>query len=380
MVTREKYGCRYIQVNNLDPRVDDALLSSVFSTAGAINSVKITHDRSGQHGLSTAHIEFMDHLGAEAAMVTLNGRKIYDTSVVLSWATNYSHRPREDTSAHFHLWAGDLAPEVDEVMLGRMFGSYASLSDARVMYDPATGRTRCFGFLAFRDKQDAEKALAQQQGRMLGSKPIRLNWAHQKNGMAAAENVQAVSGSGMYSSAAAFEHPKKPALNYNQVVTQASQLNTTIYIGNVPPNTTFDMLQPVFQAYGYVQDIKVHADRGFAFVKMDTHENAAMAICYLTGAFFNGAKLKVSWGKDKAADLAAAAYVQPQQQFYSYAGYGYAGGYPAYGAMPNQYYGYNQQAAYDPSTYAAYYQQYQAAMEAAAQQQQQQQQQQDAPQ
>ena len=44
---------------------------------------------------------------------------------------------------------------------------------------------------------------------------------------------------------------------------------------------------------------RFQADRGFAFVKMDTHENAAMAICQLNGYNVNGRPMKCSWGKDR---------------------------------------------------------------------------------
>jgi RNA recognition motif-containing protein len=44
----------------------------------------------------------------------------------------------------------------------------------------------------------------------------------------------------------------------------------------------------------------MQADRGFAFVKLDTHEHAAMAICQLQGVTVQGRPIKCSWGKDRA--------------------------------------------------------------------------------
>jgi hypothetical protein len=35
-------------------------------------------------------------------------------------------------------------------------------------------------------------------------------------------------------------------------------------------------LVPLFQNFGYVLETRLQADRGFAFVKMDSHENAAL--------------------------------------------------------------------------------------------------------
>ncbi len=43
----------------------------------------------------------------------------------------------------------------------------------------------------------------------------------------------------------------------------------------------------------------MQADRGFAFVKLDTHENAANAICNLQNVPVHGRPIKCSWGKDR---------------------------------------------------------------------------------
>ena len=45
----------------------------------------------------------------------------------------------------------------------------------------------------------------------------------------------------------------------------------------------------------------MQADRGFAFVKLDTHENAAMAIIQLQGQLVHGRPIKCSWGKDRSS-------------------------------------------------------------------------------
>jgi nucleolysin TIA-1/TIAR len=65
--------------------------------------------------------------------------------------------------------------------LSKAFTAFGSLSDARVMWDMNSGKSRGYGFLAFRDKTDAEQAIAAMNGEWLGSRAIRVNWANQKN-------------------------------------------------------------------------------------------------------------------------------------------------------------------------------------------------------
>jgi RNA recognition motif-containing protein len=58
-----------------------------------------------------------------------------------------------------------------------------------------------------------------------------------------------------------------------------------------------NVLRP--QGYGYIVEIRMQADRGFAFVKLDTHENAALAIVQLQNQLVHGRPVKCSWGKDR---------------------------------------------------------------------------------
>jgi len=44
----------------------------------------------------------------------------------------------------------------------------------------------------------------------------------------------------------------------------------------------------------------MQADRGFAFVALDTHGHAAMAIVQLQGQMAHGQPIKYSWGTDRA--------------------------------------------------------------------------------
>ncbi|CAO3693567.1 unnamed protein product [Umbelopsis ramanniana] len=71
-------------------------------------------------------------------------------------------------------------------------------------------------------------------------------------------------------------------------------------------------LVPFFQQYGYVMDIRLQGERGFAFVKLDTHINAAIAIVSLQGVNIAGRPARLSWGKDRsAANATATTYAYP---------------------------------------------------------------------
>lgn len=163
------------------------------------------------------------------------------------------------------------------------------------MWDMKTGRSRGYGFVAFRERQDAEKALSSMDGEWLGSRAIRCNWANQK-GQPSISQQQAMTAMGMTPTTPFGHHhfPTHGVQSYEMIVSQTPQWQTTCYVGNLTPYTTQNDLVPLFQNFGYVVETRFQADRGFAFVKMDTHENAAMAICQLSGYNVNGRPLKCS--------------------------------------------------------------------------------------
>ncbi|KAJ2961261.1 hypothetical protein NQZ79_g3504 [Umbelopsis isabellina] len=291
-------GCKALYVGNLDSRVTDYMLYEIFSVVGQVDNVKIIMDRNYQHGgMNYGFVEFVDHLSAEQALLAMNGRKIFTSEIRVNWAVQGATQ-KEDTSNHFHIFVGDLSPEVDDTILTKAFSAFGTMSDARVMWDQNTGKSRGFGFVSFREKADAEQAISTMNGEWLGSRAIRCNWANQK-------------------AAGASGGSPAQSLSYESVLAQTPPHQTTVYIGNLPHGFQQHDLAPYFQPYGYVSDIRMQAERGFAFVTLDSHENAAHAIVALNGADIGGRPARLSWGKDRAAGGGAA---------YGAGAYGYGGG------------------------------------------------------
>jgi hypothetical protein len=96
-------------------------------------------------------VDYYDRRSAALAIMTLHGRHIYGQAIKVNWA--YASTQREDTSGHFHIFVGDLSSEVNDATLYACFSAYPSCSDARVMWDNKTGRSRGYGFVSFRNQQ-----------------------------------------------------------------------------------------------------------------------------------------------------------------------------------------------------------------------------------
>ncbi|KAL0083526.1 hypothetical protein F4703DRAFT_1795071 [Phycomyces blakesleeanus] len=327
-------GCKALYVGNLDSRVNEEILTQIFAAISEVDNVKIIHDRYATHGsMNYGFVEFQDHQGAEIALQSMAGRKVFGQDIRVNWATQGSTQ-KEDTSGHYHIFVGDLSPEVNDNVLTKAFSPFRSTSnkrkkkrktgkkrkrgkkekcyskrltktwgginsEARVMWDQTTGKSRGFGFVAFRDKADAEQAIATMNGEWLGSRAIRCNWANQK---ASGQPGMPVAGPPAATMERQFDSVATSAnMSYEQIFAQTPHYQTTVYIGNLPHGITQQDIAPYFQQYGYVTDIRLQSDRGYAFVKMDSHANAATSIFALQGFAIGGRPAKLSWGKDRTA-------------------------------------------------------------------------------
>ncbi|KAI8373581.1 hypothetical protein EDC96DRAFT_498858 [Choanephora cucurbitarum] len=273
-----------VYVGNLDQRVTENTLLEYFAPMGAVTTIKIIamHRNGPFPSVNYGFIEFADAAAADKAIQELNGYKILDYEIKVNWAQQGQQTPKEEQPNQYQVFVGDLAPEITDENLTQAFGQFGSLVNAHVMRDTMTGNPRGFGFVTYREKAEADQAIASMNGELLGSRNIRVNWATQKG--------------------QSDTPPPRPGqqLPYETVVQQTPSYVTSVYVGNLPPNVSdADLVQP-FQRFGFIQEVKLQADKGFAFVKYDTHQNAANAIVHLQGININGREAKLSWGKDRA--------------------------------------------------------------------------------
>lgn len=337
---------RALYVGGLDPRVTEDVLRQIFETTGHVQNVKIIPDK---NGFNYGFVEYDDPGAAERAMQTLNGRRVHQAEIRVNWAYQSNSTNKEDTSNHFHIFVGDLSNEVNDEVLTQAFSAFGSVSEARVMWDMKTGRSRGYGFVAFRDRPDAEKALSSMDGEWLGSRAIRCNWANQKGQPSIAQQA-ALQQMGMTPTTPYGHHhfPTHGVHSYDMIVNQTPAWQTTCYVGNLTPYTTQNDLVPLFQNFGFVVESRFQADRGFAFIKMDSHENAAMAICQLNGYNVNGRPLKCSWGKDKTPQAQNQQF-DPNHQYSPQSAQT-----PGYPATPNNYFNQYGGGSFNPNQQGGY--------------------------
>lgn len=240
-------------------------------------------------------MEFDNAESADRAISELNGKALDGSELKINRA--YQTQQAIKSPDKFNIFVGDLSGEINDEQLFKAFAHYGSLAEARVMWDMSTGRSRGYGFVSFNNPEDAAEAIRTMDGKMLGSRVIRCNWALHRGGTKGGGAAGYMSPDGQLPTHA---NPQMAAQMYEAVLAQTPSWHCTVYVGNIPQFTSVTALLPIFQSLGYVVDFKYQADRGFAFVQYDCHERAASVIVQLTGSQIQGRVLKVGWAREKA--------------------------------------------------------------------------------
>ncbi|KVH88453.1 Nucleotide-binding, alpha-beta plait [Cynara cardunculus var. scolymus] len=290
--------CRSVYVGNIHMQVTEPLLQEVFASTGPVEGCKLIRKEKSSYGF----IHYFDRRSAALAILSLNGRHLFGQPIKVNWA--YASGQREDTSGHYNIFVGDLSPEVTDAMLYACFSVYASCSDARVMWDQKTGRSRGFGFVSFRNQQDAQSAINDLTGKSLkvsvlwkwlGSRQIRCNWA--TKGAGTSDEKQASDSKSVVElTNGSSEDGKEPA---NGDAPENNPQYTTVYVGNLAPEVTQLELHRHFHSLGagIIEEVRVQPDKGFGFVRYNNHGEAALAIQMgNTQSILYGKQIKCSWG------------------------------------------------------------------------------------
>lgn len=261
---------RSVFVGNIHYRVTVEFLREVFSTVGTLASCKLIRKAKSSYGI----VEYLDHRAAAVAIATLNGRQLFNLHIKVNWA--YSKEEREDKSGHHTIFVGDLGAEITDAALFAFFSIYPSCSDVQVKWDPQSGRSKGFGFASFRERKDAERAIKEMTGKMLGSRAIRCDWTTEEG---ANEGQEATLKKGLK------DDPRC----------------TTVFVGNLAREVTEDELRKEFDmlGVGVIENVFIPDEKNFGFVRYSTHEEAALAISAAKGKIILGKLVVCSWGRKR---------------------------------------------------------------------------------
>lgn len=312
---------RSLWIGDLQYWMDENYLFSCFAPAGEVVSVKVIRNKQTNISEGYGFIEFANRAAAERTLAAYNGTLMPQSEQAfrLNWATLGTGQRRQDDSADYTIFVGDLAADVTDVMLQDAFRThYTSVKAAKVITDHTTGRSKGYGFVRFGDEGEQQRAMTEMNGVVLSTRPMRIGPAANKK--------------------PASVQQKAPYQNAQGNPGESDPNNTTIFVGGLDPSVSDDQLRQVFSPYGELVHVKIPVGKGCGFVQFATRASAEQALSALNGAQIGSQNVRLSWGRSPSAKQA-----QPGQAQWNGAYYGYAQGYDAYGYAaapqdPNMYY------------------------------------------
>ncbi|KAM3926866.1 polyadenylate-binding protein 1-like [Leptodactylus fuscus] len=180
-----------IYIKNFGEDVDDRQLKELFVHYGRMVSVKVMTDEVGK-SKGFGFVNFERHEDAQKAVQEMNGKDLNGKVIYVGRAQRKTERQFElkrkyeqikrDRIAKYqdaNLYVKNLDQSINNERLRKEFSPFGTITSAKVMMED--GRSKGFGFVCFSSSQEATKALAEMNGRIIAKKALYVSRAQRKD-------------------------------------------------------------------------------------------------------------------------------------------------------------------------------------------------------
>ncbi|TGJ80437.1 hypothetical protein E0Z10_g8323 [Xylaria hypoxylon] len=186
VLTEDERDRRTVFVQQLAARLRTKELKEFFEKVGPVNEAQIVKDRISGRSKGVGYVEFKNEDSVTAAL-QLTGQKLLGIPVIVQLTEAEKNRQvrTTDGSGHgnsvpFHrLYVGNIHFSITEQDLQNVFEPFGELEFVQLQKDD-TGRSRGYGFVQFRDADQAREALEKMNGFDLAGRPIRVGLGNDK--------------------------------------------------------------------------------------------------------------------------------------------------------------------------------------------------------
>ncbi|KAI0911347.1 hypothetical protein F4824DRAFT_459442 [Ustulina deusta] len=186
VLTEDERDRRTVFVQQLAARLRTKELKEFFEKVGPVNEAQIVKDRISGRSKGVGYVEFKNEDSVTAAL-QLTGQKLLGIPVIVQLTEAEKNRQVRNTdgsghgnSVPFHrLYVGNIHFSITEQDLQNVFEPFGELEFVQLQKDD-TGRSRGYGFVQFRDADQAREALEKMNGFDLAGRPIRVGLGNDK--------------------------------------------------------------------------------------------------------------------------------------------------------------------------------------------------------
>lgn len=343
---------RTLWMGDLDPWLDEAAIVDLWwQILGKKVGIKLIKPKTskpdvGFTGLTHSgycFVEFQLYQDAQQALA-LNGQLLPDIAMPsqqhfpnnpdnqkkyfrLNWASGATLSAPIVHLPEYSLFVGDLSASTTEAHLLLFFQKSfpTSIKTVRVMTDPVSGKSRCFGFVRFTDEMERQRALVEMNGAWFGGRPLRVALATPRNATVlrkAPDNKGALPAGGMSgpldfvymgpppgsSNPYGYFHSpmmnekggELPSMPFGMGMGGQPYLdptNTTVFVGGLLSEVNEQTLYTLFKPFGTIQQIKIPPGKNCGFLRYSTREEAEEAILAMEGFIIGGNRVRLGWGR-----------------------------------------------------------------------------------
>ncbi|KAL7624266.1 Phosphatidylinositol-3-phosphatase SAC1 [Parahypoxylon ruwenzoriense] len=186
-LTEDERDRRTVFVQQLAARLRTKELKEFFEKVGPVNEAQIVKDRISGRSKGVGYVEFKNEDSVTAAL-QLTGQKLLGIPVIVQLTEaekNRQVRSTEGSGSHansipFHrLYVGNIHFSITEQDLQNVFEPFGELEFVQLQKDD-NGRSRGYGFVQFREADQAREALEKMNGFDLAGRPIRVGLGNDK--------------------------------------------------------------------------------------------------------------------------------------------------------------------------------------------------------
>ncbi|XP_068930090.1 polyadenylate-binding protein 1-like [Petaurus breviceps papuanus] len=274
-------GVGNIFIKNLEKSIDNKTLYKVFSTFGSILSCKVISDENGSKGYGFVHFETQE--SAERAIEEMNGIFLNNLKLYVGHFKSRKERElelRARARDFTNVYVKNFGEDMDDDRLTELFGKFGPALSVKVMADES-GKSKGFGFVSFQRHEDAQRAVAEMNGKELNGKQIYVGRAQKKRRQTELKQH--------------FEQTKHDRIGRYQGV--------NLYVKNLDNDIDDERLRNEFSSFGTITSAKVMTEngcsKGFVFVCFSSPEEAAKAVTEMNVRLVASKPLYVSLAQRK---------------------------------------------------------------------------------
>ncbi|KLO14704.1 polyadenylate binding protein [Schizopora paradoxa] len=180
-----------LYVKNVDAEVTEDEFMEMFSKYGTVTSAVIQRDEEGK-SKGFGFVNFEDHEAAQAAVEGLQDTEIKGKKIFVTRAQKKAEREEELRKSYeqakmeklskyqgVNLYIKNLDDELEDEKLKAEFEPFGTVTSFKIMRDEK-GASKGFGFICFSSPDEATKAVAEMNNKMVGSKPLYVSLAQRK--------------------------------------------------------------------------------------------------------------------------------------------------------------------------------------------------------